>query len=426
MAMKGALRHELGKYRKGRPGSMPGLPYSGYGGRKHYVSAPVSHTHTTQPRDLYNLPGPQEYHPNLFAPAVQSNEYITDLDGESPRKDPPHQPKLFRPYPNIPFEEDSFDYENSQIMSEFFMKVQEVQYRSFEDGEEIPSTADIWQEHFAVDDPIASGVDLSNSEMIVEPAEEQTPDDLARQFMNITDALSHLQTVFPADHPDIVNLKTAFHGMLDDPIAMSKLESLAGDTGPSKLGIGDPYAIDSIEEAGQLYDQQLEMIERQFENPQLFMQAVDHEYGSSGDVIPGVYDSLESNVLSFERMAYEEDLGPAGPLDTPGPESLEQVIEGHFEQAMEGHSSDSAEIPFTNSNPLAPESFSPEMDGLHQEDMTQAYGESTPLDAMHPIPDPYLTAQDIFDEQMEFMANPLAMPGAFGPMGPMPGPMPGM
>jgi len=40
-------------------------------------------------------------------------------------------------------------------------------------------------------------------------------------------------------------------------------------------------------------------------------------------------------------------------------------------------------------------------------------------------PDPFATARQIFEEQMRHMHNPFMMSGT-GPMGPMPGPAPGM
>jgi hypothetical protein len=50
-------------------------------------------------------------------------------------------------------------------------------------------------------------------------------------------------------------------------------------------------------------------------------------------------------------------------------------------------------------------------------------------DPFHPLYDPYMMGQNMFD-QMQYMANPFAMPDPYGPMGlgpmgPMPGPMPG-
>ena len=44
---------------------------------------------------------------------------------------------------------------------------------------------------------------------------------------------------------------------------------------------------------------------------------------------------------------------------------------------------------------------------------------------MAPEFDPYMMAQQIFDEQMQYMDNPFLMPGMM-PMGPMYGPAPGM
>ncbi|MFC1652696.1 hypothetical protein ACFL3F_03145 [Planctomycetota bacterium] len=297
--------------------------------------------------------------------------------------------------------------------------MQELQYRHFEEGEEIPTTVDIWREHFGIIEEDLLDDDLSNSGMMVETASEQTPDEIAQEFLDISGALGHLQTLFPEDHPDIVNLRNALHGILDDPEAVSKLESLAGEVGPSKLGTGNPYEMDSFEEAGHLYDQQMKMVETQWGNPHPSMQPLDYGYGFTGEVIPGDDDSLENNVLSTERMAYEEDLGPAGPLDAPGPLSLEQVIDDYYEQATDGHSSGSVGIPLTDSNPLAPESL-PEMDEALQAGMLPSYAEHDLEEDPLQMLDPMAVAQQIFDEQMQFMENPF-MPDMLAPPGVMPG-----
>ncbi|MFC1653127.1 hypothetical protein ACFL3F_05345 [Planctomycetota bacterium] len=412
MAMKGPLRHELSKYGKGRPGSIRGLPYAGSTGRKHYATVPVSFSPSFPQWDLYHRPLPQDYHPNIHAPAAQSDRYEMHQDWELHHVSHTKQPSLFQPYPDIPQEEDSFDYEKSKSVSEFFLRVQEVQYRHFDEGEEIPSMADIWMEHFSTTDP---DMDVPDSETMVESVKEQTPDELARQFMNISGALGHLQTVFPEDHPDIINLRTALHEILDDPEAVSKLESLADEAGPSKLGPGNPYVMDSIEEAGQLFEQQMEM-----DYPQPLMQAMNPEYSSSGDVMPLDNNSLDNNALSIERMAYEEDLGPAGPLDALGPESLEQVIEDQYEQAMDGHSIYSAGIPSTDSTPWAPESFLPEIAEALPPGMSQSYAELDLEEDPLQMLDPVAAAQQIFDEQMQFMENPF-MPDMLAPPGIVPG-----
>ena len=63
MAMRGSLRRELRKYRKGRAGTMPSLP-----GRRHYVTAAVpGPVHGTYPADLYMWGVPRSYHPNINA-----------------------------------------------------------------------------------------------------------------------------------------------------------------------------------------------------------------------------------------------------------------------------------------------------------------------------------------------------------------------
>ena len=119
-------------------------------------------------------------------------------------------------------------------------------------------------------------------------------------------------------------------------------------------------------------------------------------------------------------MGYEENLGPAGPSDAPGLESLEQVIEAYQTQAMDGHSSDFSGIPSTNSNPWAPESFSPEMEEASQTEMSP-YGAFEMQDDPYQMPDPYEAAQQIFDEQMQFMADPFLPPDMLAPPGMMPG-----
>ncbi|MFC1635794.1 hypothetical protein ACFL5Z_13225, partial [Planctomycetota bacterium] len=161
----------------------------------------------------------------------------------------------------MPAPEEKITYERSKAKSDFFLKVMEAMYRPFEEGQEIPSLTDIWREHFGGDQLDMADLYLPNSEMPTEAAAELTPEDLMRRFIDISGALGHLQTVFPEDHPDIVNLRGALHDILDDPEAMSKLESLAGELGPSKLGTGDPYANDTFEEAERLFEQQTRSIE---------------------------------------------------------------------------------------------------------------------------------------------------------------------
>ena len=52
---------------------------------------------------------------------------------------------------------------------------------------------------------------------------------------------------------------------------MSKLESLAGERRPSKLGNGDPYENDLYEEAEQAFNLYMEMAEPPIESQELYM-----------------------------------------------------------------------------------------------------------------------------------------------------------
>jgi len=88
-----------------------------------------------------------------------------------------------------------------------------------------------------------------------------------QRFIDITGALAHLQKVFPEDHPDIINLRAAFHEIFDNPEVVSKLESFAPYTGPSNLGDGNPYENDDFDRVEGHFDQQMQTIENAFEEP---------------------------------------------------------------------------------------------------------------------------------------------------------------
>ncbi|MFC1603588.1 hypothetical protein ACFL5F_01050, partial [Planctomycetota bacterium] len=312
MSMLRPMRDELYKYRrrKRRPmdGSVPGAPYTGYRKSRRYVSGlPYVPRGPGHHHDLYNWGVPGAYHPNLNAPAAQSEEYWPNENWESHMIPRSTEPRLFRPFPDLPAPEEKITYERSKAKSDFFLKVMEAMYRPFEEGQEIPSLSDIWREHFRGDEPDMADLYTPNAEMAIETAAELTPEDKVRKFVNVISALGHLQTVFPEDHPDIVNLRGAFRDLWDDPETMSKLESIVGDVRPSKLGTGDPYAIDAFEEAEQLFDQQMQSVESAFDEPMLEPAELH---------APDMFD--EQPEMKFEQQ-HEETF-----LET---ESLEQIVE---------------------------------------------------------------------------------------------------
>lgn len=114
--------------------------------------------------------------------------------------------------PSAPTAPQESGYQKSKSASEFFLKVMEVMYRPFEEGQEIPSLTDIWREHFEFYDD-----DMLEKEMDIETAIESLHEDANQKFNDITGALDHLQKVLPEDHPVIVNLRGALHEIFEEP-----------------------------------------------------------------------------------------------------------------------------------------------------------------------------------------------------------------
>ena len=413
MATLRSLRNELSKYRRRKrgalDGSVSGLPYERFHKSRRYVSGmPYIPRQGGSHHDLYNWGLPGEYHSNIHAPAAQSDEYVTDPDWQSHHIPHSHQPHLFRPFPELEPEEPEFDYDQARATSEFFLKAMEAHYQPLEEGQEVPSMADIWMEHFATE--AETGIDVVEPEIPAEP----TAHELADRFMNITGAISHLQTVFPEDHPDLTRLRGALHDLLEDEGAMSKLESLVGELPPSNLGQGDPYARDTVEQAGYAAEQAMDMI------PEPHGQPV---FESAG--YPGMDDGM--GVDAFVE---------ADPLEQDAPfmeaSSLEQVIEqpdGFGPAPMMDYAGSPQQMHTATTDPTVDlqgyDAMSP-ADQINQaidQVMEQPDFPEPQPDPWQMQQDPFAAAQQIFDEQMQHMANPFTMPG-FGPMGPMPGPAP--
>jgi len=118
---------------------MPGLP-----GRRRYVTGAVpGPVQATYLADLYMWGVPRSYHPNINAPAAQSDEYITDPDWESHQVPHSHQERLFLPFREYEPIESTPDYDQTRAFSEFFLKAMEVQYQPVTEGQEVPTLADI-------------------------------------------------------------------------------------------------------------------------------------------------------------------------------------------------------------------------------------------------------------------------------------------
>jgi hypothetical protein len=349
---------------------------------------------------------PRDYHPNMNAPAAQSDEYVTDSDWESHHVPVSHQDKVLRPFPPAEPTEPDFDYDIAKAHSEFFLKLTEAQYRPLAEGEEVPTLADFWHEHFikgAELDP--DMVDQANE--AVTPLFEETPRRLP-DLMDIADALGHLQKVLPDDHPDIVNLRAAAHEILQHPELVPQPEDFGVEWTESKLGSGDPYEVDLFgdprQEVGEMECAAADL----FEQPET---AFEQQMQTLDDLLQSPELDLDAMPATEPPAGLDAVVEPADGYTEPG--GLEQMIQ---ENAFGAAPMDFAdELPDTMEspmgNPLVANSY-----GLTPEDeINQAMSQAAGLREQEL--DPFAVAQQMFEEQMQYMDNPFLMPG----MGPMPG-----
>jgi len=421
MAMRGPLRREIGKYRKRGPGTMPG--YLGFKGwKQHVTGAMPGPAHGGYPTDLYMWGVPRDYHPNINAPAAQSDEYITDPDWESHHVPRSHQERLLRPFPQREPNEPGFDYDAAMAHSEFFLKAMEAQYRPLVEGEEVPTLAEIWRDHITEGAEQESESrdypdELGGIDALPEEATRRLPD-----LADIADALGHLQKVFPDDHPDIVNLRAAAHEILQHPELLPQPEDFHADWSESKLGNGNPYEMDMIDDpevpaTAHTTDGPFEQKEAAFGQP---MQTLDEVFGTpefgldeGPAMVPDGYADLEA-MLGTPEAAFAE------------PDGLERMIEqeGPF-GAPPAEIMDQDMMPDAMGSDMGIPGVMPEADslaGMTPEDeinqaMDAAAGQPGPHE-MEPEPDPFqmqydpfATAQQVFDRQMQYMDNPFMMPG---------------
>ena len=418
MSMFRPMRDELFKYRKRKKrsidGSMPRVPYTSYRRSRRYVSGLPYRPRGPVHHDLYNWATPREYHPDINAPAAQSEEYWPDKDWGSHVVPHSTNSKLFRPFPELPVPEEHITYEKSKAAGEFFLKAIETIYQSLEEGQEVPSLADIWREHFRDDGPHMADFYEPMTEMPSETAEESALDDVMRRFINIAGALGHLQTVFPEDHPDITNLRDALHEILDDPQAMSKLESLADEIGPSILGTGDPYENDPFEEAEQLFDEQMQSVEIAFNEP-MFETPETHSSDIFEEQSEIMFEQLPKEAFpetdNLEQIVQREDSFVAS---APAFAEQDPMLAGMMDDM--GMPSDIPGLTVFDIDPAIDE-INQAMDKVTQ----QAIPEEMEPDPFQPQDDPYMMGL----YEMQYMANPFGTPGSYEPMGPLPGPMPG-
>ena len=389
MTMGNPLRYEITKYHKGKrhaiDGTVPGIPYIHHGKitTPDLGSQPRSRTPGYN-HDFYMWGTPREYHPRLNAPAVQETEYDIyepleihrvsrtinpRLPDESEQDDRPTQPGFVLPKDDLSLTErlrmvmDEKEKTEPVVLNEHTFNIHQTI-----DGDE----------HVKFDDG------------------ESTPQGVARNFLNITDALIHLQKVLPAEHPDIINLRTAMHDILGDPQAMSKLEILAGDAKPSKLGGGNPYERDFQEETENTFDEQIQMFDRQFESP----------------------TESEPLAAQFPNM-FEDSVVEVGDSATlTQVQTLEEIVEDNFDD----YSHVDVETDYMDEAMAGTEVMNENEDSEFtqiEQAIDKIKEEPLPEDPFQPMYGPWMDERYIFDPQY---TPGYMMPGSmsFGPMGPMP------
>jgi len=416
MSMFRPMRDELFKYRKRKRrsiyGATSGVPYASYRKSRRYVSGlpygPLGPTH----HDLYNWSIPREYHPNMNAPSVDWTEYdpYEPLGfGQFPTPDNPRLPRGFKINQKIPKLPPSSD--DLPLVEQFLIamgKRNEIEQGSLDEP------------RFNIHENTPEAQDLDS---IPKPAALRSIDELP-DLEDLKEAFGCLSRVLPYDHPDLVNVRTAMRRFRDHKIALSEMnEADTVDVYPTGADIeSDPLQLDPFQEAEQIFNKQMEFFERSFDD-----QAIGPVEIQTADSIEG--EVVESDVMPDETMPEEsfmeeqtlEQIVQEDPFIAPTPVSAGQdMMPGEMMEGMGMPSDISGSTVFN---------IDPAIDEIHQA-MDEVTQQATP-DEMEPDPfppqdDPYVMELD----QMQYMVDPFAMPDPYGPMGPgpmgrMPGPMPG-
>jgi len=393
MAMRNPPGNGRRSKHRGLDGSVPGLPYA------HYRRPTTPPMGSPRPRvggyhqDLYGWSMAGEYHPNWNAPAVQIDEYVTDPDWESHQVPHPCQERLLRPFPQREAVEPAFQYEQARELDTFFLKVMEIQYRPHREREVMPSMADLFMEHFGglqTDlEEIQDGNGLGDPDL---PPQDPMAKGLPKAE-DIADALTQLRQVFPEDHPDIVRLEAAMQ-MLTYPTGGLDMPIEGGVGMGVEIG-GNPYGHSVTEQGDAMYRRHEAVIEQPFGLPSPGFGGVD-EMCESADMGRGLEAMLS------ESMSEQTQLG-----------GLDQFIEqkGLLED-LPAETMDQEILPDAGgADPMADvaaydETLAMDEIGLALDQVMELRYEPEQMEQ-----DPFAMAQDIFNQQMQFMANPLMMPG---------------
>jgi len=240
-------------------------------------------------------------------------------------------------------------------------------------------------------------------------------------LQDLVEAFGCLSGVLPDDHPDLINVRTAMRRVRDHKIALTETnETNAVDFYPADAEIeNNPFQSDPFQEAEQIFNKQMEFFEKSLDG-----QAVEPVGFQATGLFEG--EVLESELMPDETMPEEPFVEE---------QTLEQVIneQDSFEALAPGFM-DQYMVPDEMAADMSMPGAMPEPTGYDagsiadeinqaMDEVTQGLMPQKEPDPFQSLYDPYMMGQNMFD-QMQYMANPFAMPDPYGVMrpGPMPGP----
>ncbi|MCP4611775.1 MAG: hypothetical protein GY845_23950 [Planctomycetes bacterium] len=392
MAMHGPMRNELFKYRKRKKisldGSISGVPYNPLRrSRRHVSGLPHTSGRPGYHHNSYMGGIPREYHPRLNSPSVDWAGYNS--------------------------------YESSQLSFACTPPIRTGPSRNFNrNASEMAGMLSIPSDDLALDElrsmmrgissrPQERPIGMSADEFAFVHGEVRTNLDL-RDDLNvrplpdlsdITDTLGQLEKVLPQDHPDIIKLTNAADKLTGGQFSADRQASQT----PESLSVAeDSYAIDPHEEAEQFFKQQMQILDKSFDLP---------VFESIESQAPEMFEDLEMFEQqpdeAFETESLEQIVEQEAPFETQSPEFFE----------MQADMTSMMPEPVGYDADIATDEINQAIDELSEQPMPQ----ETEPDPFQPQYDPYMMGQNMFDET-QYMADPFAMPGSYGPMGPMSGP----
>jgi hypothetical protein len=324
----------------------------------------------------------------MFSPAVDWSEYEQDHDSFTRILKTPHANRpLDRSLPEDPMPIASSD---ELSMTEQFLMNTGVRPRPQEgsiptefdeirhliEGVKIPLSS--LDAHLDTDYEDTISLPESINDRLYFPEDDQSP--LLSELDQITGALNFLMNRLSEDHPDIVNLRQAQKQLVwkqieeikQSPIFVEHYDN-PDDNWQSNLGTGNPYEMD---------------------------------------------EAIEPQMPNYEEPALQEILPPEPMLE-------EMVDQGYEQLQFETSGSEIA-------NAEAPGQFmsldvfdtNPAFDEINQAMDQATVFEQPEMDPWKKQYDPFNEMGQMFDQQMQYMADPFMMPGPMGPgFGPMMGPM---